>query len=256
MRDMKIMEDNALHENLRLLAAETDEATKLARRCLVADMVLEIGFCAEWALVLAEEAVAPLNDSERALLVEILLDELEGDLARCATVADRSYSDDDLTFPILSSDPFATERCHKEIIEALVSRERVQRYMEAGALLDVRIVEGTIARLPRIDVGLHALVPRLATLAPQRSRLAYDIPEESPDHWWFTEEAADPRAHDDAELPKLPGWVAEWLQSRRQADGTLKLDADEARALLSTPRGQRLADYLDRMLDVSAAQEK
>lgn len=229
--------------------------------CNLSDALLALGYAAEWQPDEAVPMMAKLTESDRQIIACLLLEscrvEEENILMILASAKDAPPDFYDV--PLLSGNPRQAERLQEKILQALIARERLQRFRLAmGEMFGEKI-----SMKFTCDAELRELLQRCAVLGPKRSGLAADLPDPaSPDHWWFTEIISDEEDEEMSEEEELARNEAadifkSFLRERLSPDGVLVLSRDEARALLSTEEGQNLADYLaekGNSLDLSSAE--
>jgi hypothetical protein len=232
------------------LAETRDDDTRVDAELEALGALGQLGLAAECEPAVAADMLADVSPAARARLRSLCARALDLDLADLeqALAAVGRADEALLTEPVLAPDPNAAQVLQGRVLEALHARERIARLSSAARALQAA-VEDVELRLPAIDARLRELLPRLAFLAPPISELRLELPEPiRANRWWLRppDEPADVLGA----APELATWVAE----RRAADGRLRLTTEEARALLATEAGRRLATYLADDLDLTAAQ--
>ena len=253
----------------RLVGPDSAELDALVARCHAAEALLRLGYWEEWVPELAAEQLEDLTEDGASALVETArstwCEELRFSEGQLALVSDAPL--DRLDVPVLCADPEEAMATQAAARAVLVARERLHRLQRAVALLAGPDVGRELGDdLVQLDRGLRELLPSFGVLDAWREARARELPPGLEDeHWWFRQPtpplaadeapgSAPETIHEAAESPSVQSF-AQWLEARggRAAGGRLVLDAEEARELLATERGRRLAAMLDAKVDCSAA---
>ncbi len=232
-----------------LLDATTEDDLEEAANAAL----LELGDRGEREPDAVAESVEALDEaSRRTLAAEARREFMQGTRV-LGVMLREGIPDDELLPPVLAPDPFKAEKTQAWVIDALRLRESLHRLARAAQALGIAVPEDA-PLLARLDAKIRALLPRLRVLAPARSALALKLETPVPErHWWFTEPIAVPDEGEEELDVEAAKALTDWVTARKGADGVLHLEREEARALLATPRGRRLAEYLEGRVDVSAA---
>lgn len=239
-------------------SARADATMPPAVLAEIVDALLELGTLAEAEPQRADACVMRLDAAQRAALVAAASREtaLQLDWMHCA-LGELGDHPADLGRPsILADDPERAEASCAKAFETLAARESVHRLG-----LAVRLVANTDPNwdLEAVDRRLRVAVREWSALQVQRARAAETLPPQTATtHWWYTL-SDDTEGDDDfdaaaAEAELAP--VIGWLNTRGvhgEGRARLRLDREEALALLSTSAGQSLAHRLGDRLDLEAA---
>lgn len=250
-----------LHETARTYAST--EAGAPPHQALSA--LLELGRLAEGDPESAALALDGLSSTEGETLWQWAVAERNEDTAylRTQLASLQQYAALLEVPPLLTDDPDTAEAAAALALSALNTRERIHRLGLAATWLAPGdgAEAGGSAALVEADEVLQASLPRWTVLAAERARQADRLPvDEREAHWWWTTPVHEaPQAEEDAEDAKIAtvAPLQQWVAQRMAAapDGNrLHLTSDEATALLSTPRGQRVAAYLGDRLEFDLEQ--
>ena len=237
------MLNSDLFRSLRDLAIDADALEQLL------PLLGELGLGFEQDPMLALELAEGIGEPRRERLREVVQQARVEGVATLASALQDLGDGAVLTSPaLLADDPQFAEDQQSLAVHVLQLRESIHRLQLAGLVLGAEDRQGEQADLERLDERLAALIPHMTSLTALRSLAASQVPAGFvADHWWWTRPALSDD-DDDSGLDQAAQQLGEWLADRlvRAEDGpVLHLSEAESRALLSTPRGRRLAAELD-----------
>jgi hypothetical protein len=238
------MLNSDLFRTLRDLAIDADALEQLL------PLLGELGLGFEQNPMLALELAEGIGEPRRERLREVAQHARVEGVATLASALQDLGDGAALTSPaLLADDPQFAEDQQSLAVHVLQLRESIHRLQLAGLVLGAEDLQSEQADLERLDERLLALVPRMTSLTALRSLAASRVPAGFvADHWWWTRPAVAEDGDDDTGLDQAAQQLGEWLADRLvpAEDGpVLHLSEAESRALLSTPRGRRLAAELD-----------